>query len=99
MSFPHVMADQRRPTARTRTEPVRHPICTDPTTPLVVTYYVRSDVTAPSRRQIEAVRQRLETLGGTPFVAEVRVRQWPPRQHATGADPDITTCNGLVERL
>jgi hypothetical protein len=99
MPSTRVMADQRQPTARTCTEAVRHPICTDPTTPLVVTCYVRGDVTAPSRRQIEAVRRRLETLGETSLVADVRVRQWPPRRHATGAGADITTCDALVERF
>ena len=57
-----------------------HPIGIDADEPLHVTLYVRTNVSAVSRRQIDAVTERLQTLTETPLVDEIRVEQWPPKE-------------------
>jgi len=76
-----------------------HPLCTDPTTPLKVTRYVRSDASPPSRRRIESVRRRLDALSETRLVDATRTEPWPPRRHAVDPGGDAETCNELVDRL
>ena len=106
-----MMADSRSTTVTPRTEPIGrsvspdqfdpsdHPVCVDSTTPVEVTQYVRGDVSAPSKRQIESVARRLEALSETQLVAEVHTEQWPPRRHAVESESDATTCGALVDRL
>lgn len=88
-----------RPETAGRFDPDEHPICADPATPLEVTYYVRGDVSTPSRRQIESVQRRLDALEETRLVAEVHTERWPPRRHAVGSEEDTETCAALVDRL
>lgn len=64
----------------TETTQTRHPIGTDVEAPLKVAVYVRSDVSAVSRRQIDNVAERLQTLAETPLVDGVELDQWPPQQ-------------------
>jgi hypothetical protein len=64
----------------TETTQTRHPIGTDAEEPLTVTLYVRSDVSAVSRRQIDTVSERLQALAETPLVDTVKLEQWPPQQ-------------------
>jgi hypothetical protein len=59
-----------------------HPIGIDKK-PRTIVLYVRSDVSAASRRQIDGVTERLEALAETPLGEEVRLEQWPP-QHSIG---------------
>jgi len=76
------------PAAQTMTETTqtRHPIGIDVEEPLTVVLYVRSDVSAVSRRQIDSVTERLQTLAETPLVADVELEQWPPRQSLDAAE-------------
>lgn len=105
------MANSRSTTVTPRTEPIGrsvssdrfdpgdHPVCAHSTTPVEVTYYVRGDVSAPSKRQIESVARRIEALSETQLVAEAHTEQWPPRRHAVESESDATTCGALVDRL
>lgn len=105
MTDPRSTAATSRPESRDRSGssdrlgPDEHPVCADPTTPLEVTYYLRGDVSAPSRRQIESVERRLDALARTRLVAEIHTERWPPRRHAIGSEADVVTCSALVDRL
>lgn len=88
-----------RPQTAGRFDPDEHLICADPATPVEVTHYVRGDVSAPSRRQIESVQRRLDALAETRSVAGAHTERWPPRRHAIGSEGDAATCAALVDRL
>jgi hypothetical protein len=70
----------------TETTRIRHPIGIDGEEQLTVALYVRSDISAASRRQIDAVTERLRTLAQTPLLDDVRLEQWPPQQSIAQAD-------------
>lgn len=70
----------------TETTQTRHPIGIDGEEPLNAALYVRSDVSAASRRQIDIVTERLRTLAETPLVDDVRLEQWPPQQSIATAE-------------
>jgi hypothetical protein len=70
----------------TETTETRHPIGIDGEEPLNVALYVRSDLSAVSRRQIDNVIERLQTLAETPLVDGVDLEQWPSQQSLTPSD-------------
>jgi hypothetical protein len=59
------------------------PIGIDTDEPLQITVYVRTNVSAASRRQIDAVTERLQALSETPLVDEIQLEQWPPQHSVT----------------
>lgn len=76
-----------------------HPVGTDASDPLRVECYVRSNVSAVSRRQITAVRDRLLRLRETPLLADVTVHQWPQPEAVAGdaADGELTRADLVRE--
>lgn len=63
------------------------PVATEPREDLRVECYVRSNVSAASVRQIEAIVERIQELEEADFVADYDVVQWPP-EHRTPAQSD-----------
>jgi hypothetical protein len=66
-----------------------HPIGIDVEESLNVALYVRSDLSVASRRQIDIVTERLQTLAETPLVDDVQLEQWPP-QHSIAPAAEAT---------
>lgn len=84
----------------TEPETSSHPICTDPAESLAVTMYVRPTISAACRRQVEAVRTRLDSLAETSLLERVSRRDWPPQNRADDTSAESTpTREALVSEF